>query len=121
MGGVGAITALRVRTLVVVPTIELVEQWADRVSYYLDTRVGKYYGGDEKSEGCITVTTYDSAYISIERLGNKYPFIVFDEAHHLPSEGGYRQIAELSPPAPYRLGLTATPERSMIFTKTCLT
>lgn len=107
--GVGAMAALRVRTLVVVPTIELVEQWADRVSYYLDTRVGKYYG-DEKSEGCITVTTYDSAYISIERLGNRYPLIVFDEAHHLPSEG-YRQIAELSP-APYRLGLTATPERS---------
>jgi superfamily II DNA or RNA helicase len=34
----------------------------------------------------------------------------FDEVHHLPSEF-YRAIAEFSL-APYRLGLTATPERT---------
>jgi len=107
--GIAAIAALRVKTLVIVPTIELIDQWVNALGYYLDARIGKYYGG-EKIEGCITVTTYDSAYISIERLGNKYPLLIFDEAHHLPSEG-YRQIAELSP-AMYRLGLTATPERS---------
>ncbi|HDJ97351.1 MAG TPA: DEAD/DEAH box helicase, partial [Thermofilum sp.] len=44
-----------------------------------------------------------------EYLGNKFHLLIFDEVHHLPSEA-YRQIAELSA-APYRLGLTATPER----------
>lgn len=95
--------------LVVVPTIELVEQWRRRLSEYFPGRVGVWYG-EEKKEGCITVTTYDSAYISIEAFGNRYPLVIFDEVHHLPSES-YRQIAELSP-APHRLGLTATPERS---------
>jgi superfamily II DNA or RNA helicase len=57
----------------------------------------------------ITVTTYDSAYINVEKIGNKFPLIVFDEVHHLPAES-FRQIAELSA-SPYRLGLTATLER----------
>jgi len=42
-------------------------------------------------------------------LGDKFLLIVFDEVHHLPAES-YRQIAEMSI-APYRLGLTAFPER----------
>ena len=104
-----AVATLGEATLVVVPTVELVKQWERRLSEYFPGRVGVWYG-EEKKEMCITVITYDSAYISIEQLGNKYPFLVFDEVHHLPSES-YRQIAELSP-APHRLGLTATPERA---------
>ena len=46
----------------------------------------------------------------LERLGDRFGLLIFDEAHHLPSEF-YRVIAEFSL-APYRLGLTATPERS---------
>jgi superfamily II DNA or RNA helicase len=58
----------------------------------------------------VTVTTYDSAYIHAEQLGNKFMLIVFDEVHHLASTG-YIQIAEMYT-APYRMGLTATYERS---------
>jgi len=47
--------------------------------------------------------------LNAEFLGNKFMLLIFDEVHHLPSPG-YRQIAELNA-APYRLGLTATPER----------
>lgn len=104
-----AIAEVGQAALVVVPTIELLRQWERRLLEYFPGRVGVWYG-EEKKEMCITVTTYDSAYISIEALGNKYPLLIFDEVHHLPSES-YRQIAELSP-APYRLGLTATPERA---------
>lgn len=104
-----AIAALGEAALVVVPTVELVKQWERKLVEYFPGRVGVWYG-DEKREMCITVITYDSAYLSIEHLGNKYPFLVLDEVHHLPSES-YRQIAELSP-APHRLGLTATPERA---------
>ncbi|MGC8582167.1 MAG: DEAD/DEAH box helicase family protein [Thermoproteus sp.] len=104
-----AIARLGQSALVVVPTIELLRQWERRLSEYFPGRVGVWYG-EEKRELCITVTTYDSAYVAVEHLGNRYPLLVFDEVHHLPSES-YRQIAELSP-APYRLGLTATPERA---------
>ncbi|MEM2123690.1 MAG: DEAD/DEAH box helicase, partial [Candidatus Bathyarchaeia archaeon] len=41
--------------------------------------------------------------------GNKFMFIVFDEVHHLPAPS-YSQIGEMYV-APYRMGLTATPER----------
>ncbi|HAJ62410.1 MAG TPA: helicase, partial [Cyanobacteria bacterium UBA8543] len=53
---------------------------------------------------------YDSATIHAEALGNQYALLVFDECHHLPTDF-YRVIAEYAI-APYRLGLTATPDRS---------
>jgi superfamily II DNA or RNA helicase len=58
----------------------------------------------------VTITTYDSAYIHAEYLGNKFRLIIFDEVHHLASTG-YIQIAEMYT-APYRMGLTATYERT---------
>jgi superfamily II DNA or RNA helicase len=58
----------------------------------------------------LLVATYDSAAIWAETLGNLYALLVFDECHHLPGEFT-RVIAEYSL-APYRLGLTATLERS---------
>ncbi len=45
----------------------------------------------------------------MERLGNQFGLLIFDECHHLPGPS-YSQAAELSL-APFRLGLTATPER----------
>jgi superfamily II DNA or RNA helicase len=106
---IAAIAELREPALVVVPTVELVEQWRGRLWQFFPGRVGVWYG-EEKRESCITVITYDSAYAAVETLGNRYKLLVFDEVHHLPSPS-YRQIAELSP-APHRLGLTATPERA---------
>jgi superfamily II DNA or RNA helicase len=106
---IAAVAKLGEPALVVVPTVELVEQWRTKLSQYFPGRVGVWYG-EEKRESCITVITYDSAYTAIEQLGNRFKMLVFDEVHHLPSPS-YRQIAELSP-APYRLGLTATPERA---------
>ncbi|ABL89048.1 DNA repair helicase RAD25 [Pyrobaculum islandicum DSM 4184] len=106
---IAAIAKIGEPALVVVPTVELVQQWRTRLSHYFPGRVGVWYG-EEKRESCVTVITYDSAYAAVETLGNKFRLLVFDEVHHLPSQS-YRQIAELSP-APYRMGLTATPERS---------
>src|SRR5205823_783902 len=58
----------------------------------------------------LTVTTYDSAYIHLERWGNRFGLVVFDECHHLP--GPTYMTAAVGSIAPYRLGLTATPERA---------
>lgn len=106
--GIAAIASIMTPTLIVVPTLELMDQWYNKIKEYFDVRIGRFGGGLKELE-FITVITYDSAYINAEMLGNKFPFIIFDEVHHLPSEG-YRQIALLSA-APNRLGLTATPER----------
>jgi superfamily II DNA or RNA helicase len=97
-------------TLIVVPTLDLMHQWyAHLDAAFPDVEVG-LLGGGSRDKSPILVATYDSAAIHAETLGNRYAFIVFDECHHLPTDFN-RAIAEYSI-APYRLGLTATPERS---------
>jgi superfamily II DNA or RNA helicase len=96
-------------TLIVVPTLDLMEQWTKFLSkYFQKLEIGNIGGGIFNITG-ITVSTYDSAYIRSSFIGNKFAFVIFDELHHLAAPG-YRTIAEQFA-SPYRLGLTATYER----------
>jgi superfamily II DNA or RNA helicase len=106
--GIKAISLLNTPTLVIAPTLDLVDQWRSRLKEEFRVKVG-IIGGGEKEIEAITVSTYDSAYIHAERLGNKFGLLIFDEVHHLPAEG-YRNIAEMFA-SPFRMGLTATFER----------
>ena len=99
---------LGVSTLVVTPTIDLMQQWYGSLRISLGVPVGLLGGGSREVEE-ITVTTYDSAWTNMEHLGDRFGLLVFDECHHLPGPS-YALAAELSI-APHRLGLTATPER----------
>jgi superfamily II DNA or RNA helicase len=103
-----AIEQLRTQTLIVVPTLDLVDQWRRRIKEFLGVESGAI-GGGENTVRMVTVATYDSAYLQAAYLGNKFRLIVFDEVHHLASPS-YMQIAEMYT-APYRMGLTATYER----------
>ncbi len=104
-----AISLLKKQTLIVVPTLDLIDQWRRRVKEFLKLDAGAV-GGGENDVRMVTVSTYDSAYLQAEILGNRFMFMVFDEVHHLASPS-YMQIAEMYI-APYRMGLTATFERS---------
>lgn len=95
-------------TLVVTPTIDLLNQWYAELQTAFDVPVGLMGGGYYDVQP-LTVTTYDSAYIHLERWGNRFGLLVFDECHHLP--GPSFLMAALGSIAPFRLGLTATPER----------
>ncbi len=106
--GIKAISLLNTPTLIVAPTLDLVDQWRSRLKKEFRVDVG-IIGGGEREINALTVSTYDSAYIHADRLGNKFGLIIFDEVHHLPAEG-YRNIAEMFA-SPYRMGLTATFER----------
>lgn len=96
-------------TLVVTPTIDLMNQWYDELTMAFATEVGLLGGGYNDIQP-LTVTTYDSAYINMARIGNRFGLIVFDECHHLP--GPTYGMAAVASMAPWRLGLTATPERA---------
>ena len=96
-------------TLVVVPTIDLMNQWYDVLLSCFQAEVG-LIGGGYYEIGALTVTTYASAFRFMERLGNQFGFIIFDECHHLPASV-HRYASEMAI-APFRLGLTATPERA---------
>jgi superfamily II DNA or RNA helicase len=103
-----AIHLLDLQTLIIVPTLDLIDQWRKRIKECLGVESGAV-GGGENNVRMITVATYDSAYLQAAVLGNKFMLLVFDEVHHLASPS-YMQIAEMYI-APYRMGLTATFER----------
>ena len=97
-------------TLICVPTLDLMHQWyAGLEAAFPGQQIG-LLGGGSRDITEVVVATYDSAVRAIETHGNRWGFLVFDECHHLPGDL-YRLIAESSI-APYRLGLTATLERS---------
>ncbi|HKV60217.1 MAG TPA: DEAD/DEAH box helicase family protein [Ktedonobacteraceae bacterium] len=98
-------------TLVVVPTLDLLEQWRTALVSALSLSPDEVglFGGGEKEMKPITIITYDSAALYPREL-RRYGLLAFDECHHLPAPT-YRLIAE-SAFTPLRLGLSATPERS---------
>jgi len=106
--GIAAMEALDTPTLVVVPTIDLLEQWRRELEREFDREIGQLGGGEQRLAD-VTVSTYDSAYLRADELGDRFGLVVFDEVHHLGGEG-YRDIARLLA-APARMGLTATFER----------
>lgn len=105
-----AISELKCSSLIVVPTIDLLHQWKSSLVSNLslaEEDVG-VLGGGLKEIKPVTVTTYDSALIHVKKL-QLFKLVVFDEVHHLPAET-YRHIA-LGLASPFRMGLSATPER----------
>jgi superfamily II DNA or RNA helicase len=104
------IARLGLRALVVVPTIELLYQWRDAVVERLGVAPGKVgvIGDGRKELRPVTIMTYASAAMPNAPIAG-FGLLICDEAHHLPAPA-YRTIAERCG-APYRLGITATPER----------
>lgn len=95
--------------LVVTPTLDLMSQWYIGLQAAFHTSVGLMGGGNYDIQD-LTVTTYDSAFMHMDKLGNRFGLLIFDEVHHLPSSS--YTLAARHCVAPYRLGLTATPERA---------
>jgi len=119
--GIQAIADAGVATLVVAPTIDLMNQWHATLTNAFGDQLPHHSGdGPEQAVGVlgggtheirpVTVTTYDSAYRYIDEYGDQFGLLIADEIHHLPAPT-YRQIPEMAI-APYRLGLTATYERA---------
>jgi superfamily II DNA or RNA helicase len=98
-----------VASLVVAPVRDLMYQWHRRIlaSFGYDAGI---VGDNCFNIKPVTVTTYDSAYIHMDKMGASFGLLIFDEEHHLP--GRCRREAAILSTAPMRLGLTATPERS---------
>lgn len=109
--GAAAIAEVGVRTLVVAATKEQVRQWREKILQFTDAKpsmIGLYYS-DEKKKAPITITTYQSATRKLMEFVSDYPFLIIDEVHHLPAKT-FRIIAT-GMPSPFRMGLSATPER----------
>lgn len=97
------------RTLCLVPTRALMEQWVGVVSEFYTGPVGCLGDGERNIEP-VTIATFESAYRHMPRIGNRFDLLVVDEVHHFGA--GHRDEALEMATAPFRLGLTATPTRT---------
>ena len=104
-----SIKELRVRTLIVVPTIALMNQWEKELLNIgvKPQDIGLYYGL-EKNKNKVTIAVINSIYDE-HNLTKDFKFLVIDEIHKIGATLWQRLI--LNNTFEYRLGLTATLER----------
>ena len=102
-----AIKRLKMPTVIVVPTIAILKTvWLRRLREAgFGFSVGVFYG-QEKQFTPILITTYHSAVRHPEIL-DRYPFIIYDECHHLKPEV-WGKLLDYAKKAEYAMGLTAT-------------
>lgn len=99
-------------TLVIVHSIELMNQWVERIGSFLNIlpeETGVVGGGKYKIGEKITVGLYQSIRKNREKLNPLFGHIVVDECHKCPSKTFTEAVSGFT--AKYRLGLTATAYR----------
>jgi superfamily II DNA or RNA helicase len=101
-----AMAAGACRTLCLVPTRALLQQWLTQLSAAYAGPIG-CLGDGQRAVEAITVSTFESAYRLMPAIGNRFDLLIVDEAHHFGV--GVRDEALEMCTAPRRLGLTATP------------
>ncbi|PWU20949.1 MAG: hypothetical protein C5B49_03415 [Bdellovibrio sp.] len=100
-----AIQRAQTSTLILVPTRVLLEQWLKHLEGTCLGPIGILGDGSRKVEA-ITVSTFESAYLNMSWLGDRFEFLIVDEVHHFGR--GLRDEALEMSMAQLRLGLTAT-------------
>ncbi|MGC9226035.1 DEAD/DEAH box helicase [Caldivirga sp.] len=103
-----AIATVKVPTIILVVTEELMNQWHDRIRRMLGVEAGRLGGGFNEIKD-VTVAIYNSAVKYISDIRDRFDLAVFDECHHVPAETFKNVAFKLT--APYRLALSATPTR----------
>ncbi len=88
-----AIAHIKRSTFIVVPTIDLMHQWASQLESNFKIPIGMLGGGNKEITD-ITVSTYESAVLRMDFIGNRFGFIIYDECHHLPAFSS-RQSAQM--------------------------
>lgn len=101
-------------TLIIVNRKQLIDQWKERLSTFLDLKdlqIGQVGGGKNNQTGIIDIATMQSLNYkgNIKELVTQYGQVIVDECHHI-SAFSFEQVMK-KVEAKYVLGLTATPTR----------
>lgn len=119
MMGIGAMLRFETRTVILVHTNDLAEQWRQRIEAQVKTETGKVpnvtmWGGSKKDDtGQIVIAMFQSLskmrFDDMLEFGKLFGVCIVDEAHHVPATT-FSEVM-MGMPARIRLALTATPDR----------
>lgn len=102
--------ALHVRTLVLVHTNPLADQWVERIQTFLPgISVGRIQSNRFDTECDITIALVQTVLRRADRGLNQFGTVIVDEAHHMAAPWFSKVLYFL--PARHVLGLSATPDR----------
>lgn len=104
----------QVNTLVIVHRSQLIEQWKEKLSVFLNipaTEIGQIGNGKNKATGIIDIANIQSLNQKgkVKDVVTEYGQVIVDECHHI-SAFSFEQVLK-KVKAKYVLGLTATPVR----------
>lgn len=97
------------KTLVVVHTIPLMNQWAKEVTKVYGFEPGIIGGGKENYSAPITIGNVQSLYTRMDKLCKEFGTVILDEMHHVSSPT-FSKVMDRSY-ARYKIGLSGTIER----------
>ncbi len=107
--------AIKRKTLILVHTGDLLEQWVEELDEKLGLKAGTIVSGKFKPGAEVTVAMIQTLAarandLQLQAFFDSIGFVVLDEAHHAPAATFIAVLARMG--AMYRLGLTATPQRA---------
>ena len=108
------ISKLKINTLVIVNRNILLNQWKERLSYFLGVDkkdIGQLGANKENLTGNLDVASFQSLFKkeNIEELVNNYGLVIVDECHHVAAFSFEKVLKSIR--SRYVYGLTATPTR----------
>ena len=108
------VAALKVKTIVIVHKEFLMDQWKERIEFFLpEARVGKIQGDVVKIEDKdIVIGMLQSISMKDypDDVFSSFGFVIYDECHHLGAEVFSRSLIKVG--CKYTLGLSATLARA---------
>lgn len=112
--GAKIISELKTNTLVIVNRNNLLEQWKERLSYFLDINkkeIGQCGASKENLNGKLDVASFQSLFKkdNLEELIKNYGLVIVDECHHVAAFSFEKVLKAIR--SKYVYGLTATPTR----------
>lgn len=100
-------------TLIIVHLKELLQQWVDRASQFLDMNpkeIGIIGDGKKRIGERLTVGIVNSIYSMADEIHGKFGFVIVDECHHAPARTFTEALSAFD--GRFMLGLSATPYRN---------
>jgi superfamily II DNA or RNA helicase len=117
--GVGIISEIQQKTLVLVHTGDLLTQWRERIESWMPNVTVGMRGLGKNKDGDVVIATVQTLmrmkFTELYKWASQFGLTILDEAHHSPARTFVKVMGGI--PSRYRFGLTATPDREDGLTK----